>query len=229
MKIGILGAMKEEIKPILSKLDSYDEVKYANNVFYLGKYLNHDLVIAYSKIGKVFSSMTVTLMIEKFDCKKILFSGVAGGVNSKLKIGEMVIGTKLCQHDFDLTAFGREPGYVSDYGIYSKSDDNLIDLAKKVCKKQEIEVIDGVIATGDQFISNSEKKDWIRKTFSADALEMEGASVALVCDTLNVPFLVIRSISDTAGEDAHISFEEFLEISAENSSKLIFGILDELN
>ena len=223
-----MGAMEEEIQPIISKIENLEKITYANNIFYKGNYNSHELVVAYSKIGKTFSAMTATLMIERFKCESIIFSGVAGGINPALKIGDIVIGNQLCQHDFDITAFGREPGFITSHGIFSNSDYKLIEIAKTASNNLEINIIEGIIATGDQFISNEEKKSWIRETFNADALEMEGASVALVCDNLQIPFLIIRSISDTAGEDANISFDEFLVTAAKNSSNLILGILDNL-
>ncbi len=228
MKIGILSAMDEEIQPFLSQLDNYSKEEYANNTFYLSEHSNHNLVIANSKIGKVFSSMTATLMIEKYGCEMILFTGVAGGVNPDLDIGDIVLANKLCQHDMDITAFGHPNGHCAGFGIYATPTKELLTLAKETANELNLKFIEGTIATGDQFIADSKKKDWIKSEFNADAIEMEGASVAVVCQTLDIPYLIIRSISDTAKEGAFMDFNEFLKVSAVESANFLKSILNKL-
>jgi adenosylhomocysteine/aminodeoxyfutalosine nucleosidase len=185
MTIGIMGAMPEEIEPILAKIGNYEKIKYANNTYYKANYNNVSLIIAYSKIGKVFSTLTASNMINKFSCEMILFSGVAGGINPSLKIGDLIIATSLCQHDLDITAFGHPYGYVPEGKVFIDTSKKLNNIAKEIAKNKNISLTEGVIATGDQFISSNEKKEFIRNTFKADALEMEGASVALVCGDLD--------------------------------------------
>ncbi len=229
MKIAIMGAMPEEITPILKKLDTYKETKYAKNTYYQGRYKNIDVVVAYSKIGKVFSSLTASTMLQMFGCDILLFTGVAGAVNLELKIGDLVIATKLAQHDLDITIFGHPYGYVPESSVYVESDPDLRELAKIVAKRLGVSVHEGIIATGDQFIASEEKKDFIAKTFNADALEMEGASVAVVCDALEVPFFILRSISDAADMDAGFNFEEFVESSAKVSADFLMAMVDEFD
>jgi adenosylhomocysteine/aminodeoxyfutalosine nucleosidase len=228
MKIAIMGAMPEEVEPILEKLDSYEKVTFAKNNYYKGKYKNIDVVVAYSKIGKVFSTLTATTMLEMFGCDILLFTGVAGGVNPDLKIGDLVVATKLAQHDLDITIFGHPHGYVPEGSVYVESDKDLRALASIVAKKMGIKLTEGIIATGDQFIADENRKDFIAKTFKADALEMEGASVAVVCDALGVPFFILRSISDAADMDAGFNFEEFVESSAKISAEFLMNMVDEL-
>jgi adenosylhomocysteine/aminodeoxyfutalosine nucleosidase len=229
MRIGIMGAMREEIEPILGLVNEIDrEIDYGNNKYYQAKYNNYELIIAYSKIGKVNSALTAATMIEKFKIDLLLFSGVAGAINENLKIGDLIIATKLCQHDLDITAFGHPYGYVPESKVFVESDEKLNQIAKKVAKKLKIKLLEGVIATGDQFIADSAKKEWIRKTFDADALEMEGASVGFVCDALNIPFFILRAISDSADMDAGFDFDKFLEGSAKNSAKFLIEMLEEL-
>jgi adenosylhomocysteine/aminodeoxyfutalosine nucleosidase len=229
MRIGIMGAMREEIEPILELVtEIYTEIDYANNKYYKAKYNNYELVIAYSKIGKVNSALTAATMIEKFKIDLLLFSGVAGAINKNLKIGDLIIATKLCQHDLDITAFGHPYGYVPESKVFVETDERLNLVAKKVAKKLNIKLLEGVIATGDQFIADNEKKEWIKKTFRADAIEMEGASVGFVCDALNVPFFVLRAISDSADMDAGFDFDKFLEGSAKNSAKFLIEMLEEI-
>jgi adenosylhomocysteine/aminodeoxyfutalosine nucleosidase len=228
LKIAIMGAMPEETAPILEKLGTYKTTKYADNEYYEANYKGVDIVVAYSKIGKVFSTLTATTMIEHFGCDKLLFSGVAGGINPKLKIGDLIVATKLSQHDLDITAFGHPMGFVPGGSVFVESDKELINISKDVAKELGKTVIEGVIATGDQFIHDEAIKENIVKHFSADALEMEGASVAVVCDALNVPFFILRAISDTADTDASFSFDEFMESSAVISAEFIMKMVDKV-
>lgn len=227
-KLAIMGAMQEEIEPLLAHFENVNKVEYANNTYYEVSYKGLDIVIAYSKIGKVFASLTASLMIEKFGCDTLLFSGVAGGINPKLQIGDLIIANKLCQHDLDITAFGHPYGFVPGGNVFVETSKQLIEVASKVAKENDIKVIEGIIATGDQFVHSSERKEFIENTFNADALEMEGASVAVVCDALNVPFFILRAISDTADMDAGFDFDEFLKSSAKNSASYLIKIVDEL-
>lgn len=227
-KIAIMGAMEEEIEPLLAHFDNVNIVEFANNKYYEVNYKGLEIVIAYSKIGKVFASLTATTMIEKFGCDTLLFSGVAGGINPKLKIGDLIIADKLCQHDLDITAFGHPNGFVPGGSVFVETSENLKAIAKEVAKENDLKVIEGTIATGDQFVHSSERKKFIESTFKADALEMEGASVAVICDALKVPFFVLRAISDTADGGADIDFDEFLKSSAINSANYMIKIVDKL-
>ncbi|MDD2895791.1 MAG: 5'-methylthioadenosine/adenosylhomocysteine nucleosidase [Aliarcobacter sp.] len=227
-KLAIMGAMEEEIEPLLAYFDSVNVVEFANNKYYEVSYNGLDIVIAYSKIGKVFASLTAATMIEKFGCDTLLFSGVAGGINPELKIGDLIIADKLCQHDLDITAFGHPYGYVPGGKVFVETSKELRELAVKVANENDLKVIVGTIATGDQFVHSTDRKDFIQNTFNADALEMEGASVAVVCDALNVPFFILRAISDSADMDAGFDFDEFLKSSAKNSADYLIKILKEL-
>ncbi|WP_321777955.1 5'-methylthioadenosine/adenosylhomocysteine nucleosidase [Sulfurimonas sp.] len=228
MKIAIMGAMPEEIAPILEKLGSYKTTKYADNEYYEATYNGVEVVVAYSKIGKVFSTLTASTMIQHFNCDKLLFSGVAGAINSALKIGDLIVASKLSQHDLDITAFGHPMGFVPGGCVFVEADRGLLELSKEVASELGKTVKEGVIATGDQFVHDSVVKDNIVKHFNADALEMEGASVAVVCDALNVPFFILRAISDTADTDASFSFDEFMESSAIISAEFIMKMVDKL-
>ncbi len=228
MKIAIMGAMVEEIEPLLKFLGDYETIKVAGNTYYKATYKDLELIIAYSKIGKVFASLTASTMIEKFGAEKLLFSGVAGAINPKLKIGDLIAATSLCQHDLDITAFGHPFGYVPEGKVFIQSDKTLLGIAKEVASDLDRELLEGIIATGDQFVADESRKNWISDTFGADALEMEGASVAVVCDALEVPFFILRAISDSADMDAGFSFEEFLETSAKESADFVICMLDKL-
>ena len=228
MRIAILGAMPEEIEPLLEKLEKISRIDYADNSYYKAEYKGIELVIAYSKIGCAFSTLTATVLIEHFKCDRLLFSGVAGAINETLKIGDLLYANKLCKHDLDITAFGHPHGFVPEGQVYIYPDSDLITIAKEVAKEKSIDLKEGTIATGDQFISSSEKKEWIKTTFNADALEMEGYSVALVCDALNVPFFILRAISDSADSDASFDFDTFLEKSAKVSADFILEMVEKI-
>ena len=225
-KIAIMGAMPEEVAPIVAKLDDLKETVYAANTYYEGSYNGQEVVVAYSKIGKVFATLTATMLIEKFSCDRLLFSGVAGAISDELKIGDLIIADGLCQHDLDITAFGHPFGYVPEGEVCIPTDITLRNIAKEVAAGKGLTLQEGIIATGDQFVANSERKGWIGDTFKASALEMEGASVAVVCSALDIPFFILRAISDSADMDASFNFDEFLESSAKISADFILSMVD---
>lgn len=228
MKIAILGAMPEEITPLLEILGDYKQIVYANNTYYLATYKNHELILAYSKIGKVNSTLSTSIMIEKFKAQSLLFTGVAGAFNPKLDIGDLLCATSLVQYDLDITAFGHPLGYVPGNEIFIKTDEKLNQLAQKVAKELGKKLEFGIIATGDEFVCDENKKAKIRQIFNADACEMEGASVALVCDALKVPCFILRAISDKAGQKAEFDFDEFVVNSAKISANFVLKMCDYL-
>jgi adenosylhomocysteine/aminodeoxyfutalosine nucleosidase len=223
-----MGAMPEEIAPILEKVGEYKTIEIADNSYYEANYEGVDLVIAYSKIGKVFSTLTASTMIHHFGVEKMLFSGVAGGINPTLKIGDLIVAKNLCQHDLDITAFGHPHGFVPGGSQFVETDETLRQLAFEVAAEMGVTLQEGTIATGDQFVHDPERKAFIESTFKADALEMEGASVAVVCDSLDIPVLVLRSISDTADTDASFNFDAFMESSAKISADFIMKMVARL-
>ncbi len=228
MRIAIMGAMPEEIEPLIEKLDNVSMTVYAANKYYEGIYKGQEVVVAYSKIGKVFATLTATILLEKFNCDMLLFSGVAGAISDDLKIGDLVIADGLCQHDLDITAFGHPYGFVPEGEVCIPTDPKLRNIAKAVAAKKGLTLKEGVIATGDQFIADVERKNWIGETFDAHALEMEGAAVAVVCNALNTPFFILRAISDAADMDASFSFDEFLESSAKISADFILSMVEHI-
>ncbi|AEB27425.1 5'-methylthioadenosine nucleosidase / S-adenosylhomocysteine nucleosidase [Francisella cf. novicida Fx1] len=226
-KIAILGAMEIEIQPILDKLNSYETIEYANNKYYLANYQDKELVIAYSKIGKVFSSLTATIMIERFGVEALLFTGVAGGLQD-LKVGDMIAATATVQHDVDITAFGYPYGKIPISEVEIKTSAKLLKQAQNVANELGLNLHTGVIATGDQFVHCAERKDFVIKEFAAKAIEMEGASVNLICNEMGVPSLILRSISDTADGNAPENFDEFAKMAAKRSANFIMQILSNI-
>ena len=222
-------AMREELEPILDQVEVVETIHHANNKFYLAKFEDLYLVLAYSKIGKVNASITASVLIEKFKVKKLLFSGVAGAIDKDLKIGDLIIATKTCQHDVDLTVFDYPPGFIPESKIYFECDEELNKIAMNVADKLKINLKKGIIASGDQFVHSKEKKEWIKNTFRASAIEMEGGAVGCVTWNLKVPFFMLRSISDTAEEGAGVDFDEFLEESSKVSAKFLIEMLKDIN
>jgi len=225
MKIGIITAMVEELEPILARLSDVREERIAGNTYYTARYGAHELVLAYSKIGKIFSTMTTCMLIEHFGAQSVLFSGVAGSLREDLHIKDMIYASALCQHDLDITAFGHPHGFVPEGAVRVESDAALNALAMRVADDLGITLRAGTIATGDQFVCDEARKSWIAATFDADAVEMEGSSVAVVCDAMRVPFFVLRAISDNAGGGAEVDFDEFLRESAALSANFILEMV----
>ncbi len=225
MKIAILGAMNEEIVPILKKLGSYKTTDYAKNTFYEATFGAHELVLAYSKIGKVNSALTATILFEKFGCEMLFFTGVAGALDAKLRIGDLIFATKTTQYDLDISVFGHPKGFVPGGAVFVETDARLNELAKGVAKKLGVGLGSGVIASGDKFVCDEASKSAIASEFGAAAVEMEGASVAVVCDALNKPFFLLRSVSDEAGGGAEFDFDKFVEESARVSADFVLEMV----
>lgn len=228
MKIGIIGAMIEEITPLLAHFPNHKAIKLGGNTYYEVQRGAHTIIIAYSKIGKIHAALSASAMILHFQCESIIFSGVAGGLNAHLKVGDVMLATKLCQYDVDISAFGHALGFIPESKLYIESNKALNDVARAVAKAQGVALKEGIIASGDTFIADVAKKQWIIDNFSADAVEMEGAAVAVVCDALNVPFCILRSISDSADGSADVSFDEFLESAAKRSANFVLSMCESI-
>ena len=218
--IGIIAAENEEIEAIKNTMKNVDEVKIYNLTFYRGIINNNNYIVVKCGVGKVNAARTAQILIDKFDVEYIINLGSAGAVNDKLNIGDIVIGQRLVQHDFDLTAFGREKGDIPETGKIFKCDENLL----KQCEKIEIDNIKitvGTIASGDIFCTDIKMKEKIREKFNCDCVEMEGAAVAQVCYLNKIPFIVIRSISDIPNGKNEIDFNEYLKLASKNCAEFI--------
>lgn len=235
--IGIIGAMDVEIENFKKIFKDIKIEKYLNFEFYKTTFNNNEIIFTCSEIGKVFSTITTTILIEKYKSEIILFSGVAGSLNNKLKIGDILIANNLVQHDVDISIFGYKKGYIPNTTIFEKNspfikqNKKLINIINEIKKdiSFDFNITEGIIATGDQFVSSNNKKNEIKKEYNADAIEMEGASVAIVSKLYKVPSLIIRSISDNADDNATQSFDDFVKIAASNSSSLIMEVLKKIN
>ena len=226
---GIIAAMQEEMEEIENiMIEKKNQTIYELN-FIKGKINNTEIVLVKSGVGKVNAARTTQILIDKFNIDAIINVGSAGSANDELEIGDIVIGKEMVQHDFDITAFGHPKGYISNVGQYVKSDDILIQKIQEVIESMqdnEFKIKIGVIASGDIFCTELTMKEKIRNKFNADAIEMEGAAIAQICKLDNIPFVVIRSISDKPNGSNHITFDQFLEKASKRCAKIIKEFLN---
>ncbi len=217
MGFGIIGAMNEEIIELKNSMIDIEEKKISNLIFYKGKLCNKNIILVEGGIGKVNAAITTTLLINEFKVDKIIFTGVAGAVNPKVSVTDIVIGTELLESDMDVTAGGNyKLGEIPRMkNSYFKADPYLFTVAKSVATKLfgEKKVFEGRIISRDEFVASSEKVSKLWEIFKADCVEMEGAAVAHVCEILNIPFIILRSISDKADNEAGMTFDEFVKIA----------------
>ena len=228
-KIGIIFAMDEEIDAFKEYICVQNEYDIFDLHFYEGEISNIDCILVTSGVGKVNAARTTQILIDNYGVDLIINVGVAGGVNNILNIGDIVIGEKLVQHDFDITAFDHEKGYIPKVGVYINSDEYLVKLASNVLDEEEINYQKGVIASGDIFCTEEAMSMKIANKFNALCVEMEGASIAQVCFLSHIPFIVIRSISDVPNNKNVSTYEEFLESSSKVVSKALVAIIKKLD
>lgn len=229
-KIGIIFAMPEELAELKKYLDIKKEYTIFELTFYEGSILNVDCVLVESGVGKVNSARTTQILIDNLKVDYIFNIGVAGGVSDKLCVGDIVIGEKLVQHDFDITAFNHEKGYVPKVGVYINSDTYLLTLASEsINELNDINALRGVIASGDIFCTESKMAEKIAHKFNALCVEMEGASIAQVCYLNHIPFLILRSISDVPNNNNKITYDEFLIDSCKKIAEVMYKLISKLN
>ncbi len=231
MKIGIIGAMSEEIKELKSIMKNINEIIIGGLHFFEGDLHGKNVVLVECGIGKVNAAITATLLINFFKISHIIFTGVAGSLNENIDIFDIVIGTELIETDFDVSGDGKALGVIPRMKeSFFKPDKKLFDLAIEsainIFGKEK--VISGRISTRDEFVTKEERVKFIRETFNAECTEMEGAAVAHTCYIFNIPFVVIRSISDKSNSDSAISFEKFVSIAAKNSKLVVEEILKKI-
>ena len=218
--IGIIAAENEEIEAIKNSMKNVNEIKIYNLTFYTGIINNKNYIVVKCGVGKVNAARTTQILTDKFDIEYIINLGSAGAISDILNIGDIVVGNQLVQHDFDVTAFGREKGYIPETGKTFESDANLVEHCKEI-KINDIKIVIGKIASGDIFCRDIKMKEKIREKFNCDCVEMEGAAVAQVCYLNKIPFIVIRSISDIPNGKNEIDFNEYLELASKNCAEFI--------
>lgn len=232
--IGIISAMDHEIDLLIdaAEIDRVDTI--ADVEYHVGSLRGQPVVITRAGIGKIRAASSVTAMLNEYPISKVIFTGIAGGVKDDTQVLDEVIATRLVEHDYGILSNdgfewrSGDPGMGGEPGIYYDCDPQLVQLAYDAAVEVvgEDHVFKGTIATGDQFIASSEYVEKLQKDYDAYACEMEGAAVAVACLRFETPFVVIRALSDKADGNAHDSYENFGEIAADNSSRIVFNMLD---
>ena len=223
-EIGIIVAMDEEREAIL-KIMADIEVKQIYNLRFLkGKIQGKNCILVKSGIGKVNAARTTQVMLQNFNIQYVINLGAGGSINGMLNIGDILIGRQVVQHDFDITAFGHSKGYITGVGNSIMCDRNLVDELEQIIKsipERNYQIKIGVIATGDIFCSEAWMKDKIRAKFDADVVDMECAAIGQVCYLDNVPFMVIRAISDTPNGKNASTFDENLKLASKRCANIL--------
>ena len=220
--IGIIGAMDIEIEHINAVMEEKEEFTVSGALYTKGTIDGKDVVTAVCGIGKVFAAMCAQTMIVKFGADTVINTGVAGGLTDKTDILDTVVATALVQHDMDTTYFGDPRGLISGINVVEFPCDKA--LAEKITANVEGNCVRGIVASGDCFVADNDKKKEISETFNAVACEMEGAAIAQVCYVNKIPFCVLRTISDGAnGEE--MSYERFRVVAAEKAANVIINTI----
>lgn len=230
-RIGIIGAMDEEVALLKQKLtDSRAEV-HAGLEFTLGQYHGLEIILLKCGIGKVNAAMGATLLCALYQPDAVINTGSAGGFDPSLEVGDVVIGASVCHHDVDVTPFGYEAGQVPGMPTCFLPDPHLVDVAQQSMQAlPDLHAKLGLIATGDRFMHEPKDVEATRQRFpDMIAAEMEAAAIAQVCHAFEIPFVVVRALSDIAGKENAVTFEQFLETAATNSATLILEMLGRLS
>ncbi|ABX44076.1 Adenosylhomocysteine nucleosidase [Lachnoclostridium phytofermentans ISDg] len=229
--IGIIGAMDEEVTQLKNKMQQVTITKKAGMDFYSGNFGDRAVVIVRSGIGKVNASICTQVLVDEFHASAIINTGIAGSLNNDINIGDIVLSTDALQHDVDAVAFGYKLGVIPrmETSIF-KADEKLLTKAERLCKKvnPDISVFKGRIVTGDQFIANKDQKDRLVTNFSGFCTEMEGAAIAQAAYLNQIPFLIIRAISDKADNSATVDYPTFEAKAIEHTVNLVTALIPEI-
>ncbi len=223
-KIGIIGAMDLEVDRLKNEMTVERIVTRAKMDFYEGTLNGANVVIVRSGIGKVNAALCVQILADIFEVTHVINTGVAGSLNAKLDIGDILISKDALHHDMDVTIFGYQLGEVPQMGFREfVADERLTALAKEACEKvnPDVNAVIGRVVSGDQFISSKDVKDKLINGFQGDCAEMEGASVAHGACLNGLPFVIIRAISDKADDSAEMDYPTFEAAAAKHSAALV--------
>lgn len=230
-KIGIIGAMDEEVNIIKSMIKKATVNTIASMEFCEGELFGKNIVVVRCGIGKVNAAICTQILAAVYHIDAVINTGVAGSLRNEIDITDIVLSTDTLQHDVDATGFGYEPGAIPRMDISTfQADLGLLELSKEVCAEviPSVGIHTGRIVSGDQFISDSEKKEWLAEHFKGYCTEMEGAAIAQAAYLNGIPFLIIRAISDKADHSAEMTYAEFEELAIGHTVKLLCGLLEKL-
>ena len=222
MTIAIIGAMEEEVALLRDAMEVEEVRTIAHVEFTKGKLNHREVVLLKSGIGKVNVSIATTLLFEHYNIDYVINTGSAGGLHEEANIGDVVISTGTLYHDVDVTGFNYAYGQVPGMPAIYESNVSLVKKVESILDKIGKNYWLGTIGTGDSFINRLDQMELIKKNCpSVIAIEMEAAAVAQVCHHYEKPFIIVRALSDIAGKESHISFNEFLTVAAKESSEMV--------
>ncbi|MCA1056235.1 5'-methylthioadenosine/S-adenosylhomocysteine nucleosidase [Rossellomorea aquimaris] len=228
MRIAIIGAMEEEVSLLRENITNPQTETIAGCEYTSGTMKGKEVILLRSGIGKVNAAMSTAVLLQHFKPDAIINTGSAGGFDPSLNVGDVVISTEVRHHDVDVTAFGYEYGQVPQLPAAFTADEKLKNIAvDSVRELGDAQVVSGLIATGDSFMNDPARVDAIRDKFTGlQAVEMEAAAIAQVAHQFDVPFVIIRSLSDIAGKESDVSFDQYLEKAALHSAKMVMNIVE---
>ena len=228
-KIGIIGAMDIEVAGLKADMEIKREIRKAKMNFCEGVLKDHDVVVVKSGIGKVNAAVCTQILVDEFQVDAVINTGIAGSLNAKIDIGDIVISTDVVHHDMDAVNFGYEPGQIPQMDVFSfAADETLAKLAEEACLEvnPEISVFHGRIVSGDQFVADKAVKERIVNLFHGYCTEMEGASIAQAAYLNEVPFVILRAISDKADDSASEDYPSFEKKAAQHCINLVEKLLE---
>lgn len=229
--LGIIGAMDEEVAKVKEHMEQVEERTIASMNFLKGTVKGHPVVVVRSGIGKVNAAICTQILADVYGVDAVINTGIAGSLNADINIGDIVLSTDALEHDMDAVAFGYPVGQIPRMDTLSfTADEKLRKIAKETCERvnTDVSVFEGRVVSGDQFISDKAKKEWLVENFAGYCTEMEGAAIAHAAYLNGIPFLIIRAISDKADDSASVDYPAFEAKAIEHSVRLLLALCEAL-
>lgn len=229
--LGIIGAMDEEVAKLKERMEHVEVMKKADMDFYKGTLRDYPVVVVRSGIGKVNAAMCTQILADIYHVDAIINTGIAGSLDARIDIGDIVLATDTLEHDMDAVSFGYPLGQIPRMDVLSfEADERLRKLAKAACLEvnPDVKVFEGRVVSGDQFISDQKKKEWLIENFAGLCTEMEGAAIGHAAYLNKIPYLVIRAISDKADDSASMDYPTFEAKAIEHSVKLMLRLCERM-
>lgn len=226
--IAIIGAMDEEVSQLKEKMTDVEIFSKAGMDFYKGTLCEKEVVVVRCGISKVNAAICVQILVDEFKIDAVINTGIAGSLKNEINIGDVVLSTDAVQHDVDAQGFGYPVGQIPRMDTFAfQADEKLLALAQECCSRvnPDIQAFTGRVVTGDQFVDKKEKKDWLSATFGGYCTEMEGGAIAQAAYLNNIPFLIIRAISDKADDSATIDYPTFEAKAIKHSVNLMLDMV----
>jgi len=229
-RLGIIAAMEEEIDFLRSKIESLTITKEGTIELYSGSIDGVNVVLVRSGIGKVNAAVAATLLIRDFKPTCIVNTGSAGGLKSDMEVGDIVVSSKVFHHDFDLKPIGFQHGEIPGLPVFFESDKRLVSVIEENLNNDpNTRHTIGQVGTGEFFVSSEDYVSETKRRFpEVVAIEMEAAAIAQVCFQFDVPFVVIRAISDVADKESPMSFDQFVKVAGKKSAEMLLSIVQDI-